>query len=105
MLSPYGLNIGIDNATVVDRGNAIIMHQRKQMIHGSRDHNGTMQLGGGKSRLHKASPFKQRWALMQDGDLWQVFADLVRQRGPYSVQLTKVKGHATEGDVCRGVVD
>ena len=104
MLSPYGLNIGIDNATVVERGNAIIEHQRRQLAQDIRDHKGTIRLGGGRARLHKSSPFKQRWALMQDGDLWQLFATLVRQRGPHSVQLTKVKGHATEQMVTEGKV-
>ena len=42
---------------------------------------------------------------MRDGDLWQVFADVVRQRGPYSVIITKVKGHATEQMVQDGKVE
>eukprot|EP00973_Karenia_brevis_P056483 7856415-Karenia_brevis.AAC.1 len=30
-----------------------------------------------------------------DGDLWEVAYKLIRDRGPYSIRVTKVKGHAT----------
>ena len=85
LLSPYGLNIGIDNATVVERGNAIIKHLRKQQTQSRYSQQGAKLLGGCTSRLHRPSPYKQRWALMQDGDLWEVFTNLVKQRGPHSV--------------------
>ena len=85
MVSPYGLNIWIDNATVVERGNAIIEHQRKQLAHRNLDQQAAKRVGGGTARLHRTSPFKQRWALVQDGDPWQLFADMVRQRGPWSL--------------------
>ena len=102
LLSPYGLNIGIDNATVVEKGNAIIQHLRDQQTLARHNRNGSRIIGGRTSRLHRASPFKQRWALMRDGDLWEVFAALVKQRGPHTVRLTKVKGHATEEMVRSG---
>ena len=57
------------------------------------------------SILHRPAPYKQRWALMRDGDLWQVFADLVSQRGPQSVTITKVQGHATQEMVDEGKVE
>ena len=41
---------------------------------------------------------------MRDGDLWENFADLVKQRGPHTVCITKVKGHATTEMVEEGVV-
>ena len=104
MMSPDGLNIGIDNATVDEKGNAIIVHQRSQLQLDAEGHDGVRLIGGGRSRLHRSSPFKQRWALMRDGDLWQVFADVVRQRGPHSVIITKVKGHATDQMVQDGAV-
>ena len=81
LLSPYGLKIGIDNATVVDKGNAIIQHLRKQQTLPRHNRNGAMIIGGNTSRLHRPSPFKQRWALMRGGDLCEVFTSLVKQRG------------------------
>ena len=41
---------------------------------------------------------------MKDGDLWELFAHLVSRRGPESVTITKVKGHATEDMVEKGTV-
>ena len=41
---------------------------------------------------------------MKDGDLWELFTRLVLQRGPRSVKITKVKGHATEAMVQEGKV-
>ena len=42
-------------------------------------------------------------ALAPDGDLWATIGSLVRQRGPDTVRISKVKGHATDEDVARGV--
>ena len=42
---------------------------------------------------------------MKDGDLWQVFADLMKQRGSQSVWITKVKGPATKEMVEEGKVE
>ena len=36
--------------------------------------------------------------------MWELFAKLVRQRGPKSVKITKVKGHATQAMVDEGKV-
>ena len=41
---------------------------------------------------------------MKDGDLWKMFQDFVAWRGPWSVWLSKVKGHATQEQVERGAV-
>ena len=103
-LAPFGINIGIDNATVVEKGNAIIQHLRRQADEECLDQRGGKLLGGSKSILHRKSPFKLRWALMRDGDSWEDFAEMVKQRGPHSVTLTKVKGHATEDMVNEGKV-
>ena len=97
-------NIGIDNATVVQKGNQIIHHLRRRAKESRQDPDGTKVLGGKTSHLHKESPFKQIWALMKDGDLWQLFTDLVLQRGPETVVITKVKGHATDDMVKEGKV-
>ena len=56
MLAPRPLNIGIDNATVVLKGNEIIEHLRKKEIEEIRDSGGDMMLGGTKSRLQRSSP-------------------------------------------------
>ena len=42
---------------------------------------------------------------MKDGELWEVFADLVRTRGPQTAIITKVKGHATQEMVDEGKVE
>ena len=63
------------------------------------------ELGGTMSILHRPTPYKQRWAQMRDGDLWDNVVDLVTQRGPHSVWITKVKGHATKEMVEEGKVE
>ena len=77
LLAPYLVNIGIGNAAVVERGNEIINHLRRQEVEERYDEQGRKRLGGKKSILHRPTPYKQRWAQMKDGDLWEVFADLV----------------------------
>ena len=42
---------------------------------------------------------------MKDGDLWEHFAEIAEQRGPHSVWITKVKGHATQEMVDEGKVE
>ena len=37
--------------------------------------------------------------------MWENFAELVRERGPESVVITKVKGHATQQMVDEGKVE
>ena len=64
-----------------------------------------LMLGGIESKLQRNTPYKQRWKLMKDGDLWENFADIVKQRGPHSVWITKVKGHATQEIVDEGKVE
>ena len=39
-----------------------------------------------------------------DGDLWEIFARAVNARGPWSIAVTKVKGHATAEEVENGKV-
>ena len=40
---------------------------------------------------------------MKDGDLWQKLLAAVKEKGPWSVWVTKVKGHATDEDVGQGI--
>ena len=52
-----------------------------------------------------ANPFsrpKRPWGLMPDGDLWQAFQHAVVAKGPHAVDLSKVKGHATDEMVEKG---
>ena len=42
--------------------------------------------------------------LLPDGDLWSLFARLVKSKGPEAVRLTKVKGHTTDEMVSQGKV-
>ena len=44
-------------------------------------------------------PMGKHWSLINDGDLWHQVWTLLVQRGPYSVAVAKVKGHAKEIDV------
>ena len=44
------------------------------------------------------------WALVHDGDLWQLFWEFLRIRGARSTKFGKVKGHATNKMVEEGIV-
>ena len=87
----------------MEKGNQIINHLRRQADEQFVDIKGNKLIGGRSSSLHRKSPFKLRWALMQDGDLWEVFAEMVKTRGPHSVTITKVKGHADQTHVTSGI--
>ena len=87
------------------KGNEIIQHPRRREAKDRKDAKGQKLLGGTKSVLHREVPYKQSWALMKDGDLWEVFTDLVKIRGPQTVWITKVKGHATQEMVDEGKVE
>lgn len=105
MMAPRPLNIGIDNATVVLRGNEIIRHLRRRREEKRYDEKGRKMLWGRVSILHRKTPYKQQWSQMRDGDLWELFANIVEERGPHSVTITKVKGHATKEMVEDGKVE
>ena len=105
LLPPRPINIGIDNATVVGKGNEIIQHARRREEEKRTDERGRPLLGGTKSKLYRKTPYKRKWAQTRDGDLWQLFEKLVKQRGPETVKITKVKGHATEEMVEQGKVE
>ena len=61
-----------------------------------------MMLGGRSSALDRNTPYRKRWTQIRDGDLWELFEQIVKQRGPKSVRITKVKGHATQEMVDEG---
>ena len=41
--------------------------------------------------------------MQTDGDLWEIFWGAILMRGPGSVRITWVKGHATEDDIAKGI--
>ena len=47
-------------------------------------------------------PYKH-WKLVGDGDLWEHFYCAARQKGPSSIRLTWVKGHATQEHIDQGI--
>ena len=61
-------------------------------------------LGGKSSALHRSTPYKKKWMQIRDGALWELFEQIVKQRGPKSVRIAKVKGHATQEMVDEGKV-
>ncbi len=48
---------------------------------------------------------KRRWQTQKDGDLWGLFMEAVRHKGPHAVKLAKVVGHATDKIVLDGKVE
>ena len=43
-------------------------------------------------------PMERHWSLITDGDLWEQAFWIIKARGPTSIRITKVKGHATMKD-------
>ena len=46
---------------------------------------------------------KKPWKLINDGDLWEHFYKAVQAKGPNSIKITWVKGHATPQHVDEGI--
>ena len=44
---------------------------------------------------NKQTP-KRPWSTQKDGDLWHTFCDMAKQKGPESIRISMVRGHATE---------
>ena len=49
------------------------------------------------------NPCKRPWSLQTDGDLWQLYWEGLLARGPRTIAIRKVKGHATMQHVADGV--
>ena len=47
---------------------------------------------------------RRPWSTQKNGDLWQVFHNTLKMKGPDSFKATKVKGHATQEMVEGGKV-
>lgn len=52
----------------------------------------------------KEAPGRKPWSLQRDGDLWQMYWQILLQKNPRAIKHTKVKGHATEEMVRNGTV-
>eukprot|EP00973_Karenia_brevis_P061714 8582899-Karenia_brevis.AAC.1 len=76
LLSRLAVHAGIDNQAVVTLGKRLI------------------------ARLQHDINYKPLlpYNLQKDGDLWALVHEGLVQRGPHSVKLSKVKGHATWED-------
>ena len=104
MLRPRATHLGVDNAATVGKGTGIIEHQRERNNTELKNERGGLKLGGKVSPLHRESPFRRKWHVMRDGDLWQGFQKFVIRKCPWAVWVSKVKGHATAEQVEAGVV-
>ena len=90
VLAPQAVNIAIDNANVVKTGNEIMNHAKRRENE-ERRKGKSLMLGGKSSVLHRSTPYKKKWSQIRDGGLWELFEQLIKQRGPRSVRITKVK--------------
>ena len=98
------VHTGIDNQTTVTMCNNIVDHQTKRREVKIFTNQGAMIIGGTTSHLHRRTMNKRPWALVKNGDLWESIEDAVEEKGPRSVKVTKVKGHATSEMVEEGKV-
>ena len=71
MLPEWAANMGIDTSATVEKGQKVITHQREKGRAHLRNKDGGRIPGGKISSLHRGSPFKKRWHVMKDGDLWK----------------------------------
>ena len=80
-LSQIPIRVGIDNETVVTKGSNII-HILQQ----------------------NPTPLPpSHWATQSDGDLWEIFEKCVLTRGPSTMAMQKVKGHAKAEHTQEGI--
>ena len=85
MLGPGVFNTGIGNAALVRKGDHRIMHV------GSLHHAMRSSL-----EMSQHMPWNKLWLLIKKVDLWETFYHYVEHKGPESVTITRVKGHATD---------
>ena len=74
------MHIGIDDFSVVRKGNAIIEHPQGRAEANLHCAQGQLILGGMRSKLHRKSPYKMGWAMTKDGDQWELFAKIGTER-------------------------
>ena len=90
MLRRRAVHIATDSFVLVKKGNAYLEHLRDREATKLREEDGTLILGGRTSHLHRRAPWKQKWVLMKDGDLWRQFGTIAEAK--------KTKAIAVEGD-------
>ena len=98
------VHTGIDNQATVTMCNDIIHHQMKRNETSLFNEQGAMIVGGSTSHLHRKSINKRPWDLVKNGDLWGSIEEAIKEKGPQTVKITKVKGHATDEMVAEGKV-
>ncbi len=77
LLAPYPIHLGSDSRSFVNKANLIL-----------------------KGAIRMTD---KPWQLHHDGDLWQLFANIVEQRGASSVRISWVKGHAKQRHLDEGI--
>jgi hypothetical protein len=55
-------------------------------------------------QMREGRPIRTHWKTLPDGDLWEYFTKAVEAKGPFSIKISKVKGHATQPAVDSGEV-
>ena len=96
MLRGGTVHIGTDSLALVKKGTAYLEHLKARRDTRLKESDGALILGGKTSHLHRGTPWRQKWKLMKDGDLWHIFGVSAEAKSPEAVRLTKVKGHATK---------
>ena len=81
MIPGRPMNIGIDNAAVVNKGNQIIKYFDDKARMKLRNDEGKKILGGRTSKLFRKTRFERPWNIMKDGDSCEMFAQAVDERG------------------------
>jgi len=56
-----------------------------------------------ETEIKRGNPFRKPWGLQVDGDLWEQAWIAVKRRGAGNQTLRKVKGHAADQDVAKGI--
>ena len=96
MLADKAVTMGTDSLSMLKKATRIAKHAILRSTRCLRKEDGTLNLGGTMSWLHRERPGERRWACTRDGDLWEHAQRMLLRRGPESIQTIKVKGHATE---------
>ena len=95
LLADNSAAVATGGQAFLDKGQNIIQQHMERRRADLFEDDGTMILGGRESPLHRVEPWPRRWALTKDGDMWKAFSAAVQQKGPHTVALMKVTGHAT----------
>ena len=98
------VHLGIDNQVTVTMCNAIKDHHLKRQEEKLYTEWVAMIIGGTQSPLHRKSQSKRPWELTSNGDLWKSIEEAIITKGPKTVKVSKVKGHATDEMVKEGKV-